>query len=124
MSPMRRTIETAFHIFKDHPNFKNMKFKVNPLIREKILIGGDYPVFNSFKTIKEEYQPLFESHGSSIEIDEAVFSPSQDDATKPWYFKALDEGLKQRVVDGYGEASKDEAGFNLVLTEALEDGFP
>lgn len=55
MSPMRRTIETAFHIFKDHPNFKNIKFKINSVIREKVLIAGDFPVFDSCKMIKEEY---------------------------------------------------------------------
>ena len=36
VSPLRRTMETAYYVFKDHPNFKGMKVVVEPLIREKI----------------------------------------------------------------------------------------
>lgn len=47
ISPMRRTLETAFYIFKDHSNFKTMQFIVNPDLREKITITGDVPLNNS-----------------------------------------------------------------------------
>jgi broad specificity phosphatase PhoE len=30
VSPLRRTIETAYWIFKDHPNFSNIKFILKP----------------------------------------------------------------------------------------------
>ena len=36
VSPLRRTMETAYYVFKDHPNFKKMKVVVEPIIREKI----------------------------------------------------------------------------------------
>jgi hypothetical protein len=36
VSPLRRTMETAYYVFKDHPNFKKMKIVVEPIIREKI----------------------------------------------------------------------------------------
>ena len=36
VSPLRRTMETAYYIFKDHPNWKTMEVIVEPIIREKI----------------------------------------------------------------------------------------
>ena len=39
-------METAYHIFKDHPNFNKIKFTLAPEIREKIGISGDIPLSN------------------------------------------------------------------------------
>lgn len=33
-SPLKRAIETAYLVFKDHPNFKNMTFLLDPDLRE------------------------------------------------------------------------------------------
>ena len=43
ISPLRRAIETAYFMFKDHPNFKNIKFIIHPIIRENIMTAGDIP---------------------------------------------------------------------------------
>jgi len=43
VSPLRRTIATAYYVFKEHPNFKNMKFILAPLAREALLGAGDIP---------------------------------------------------------------------------------
>jgi hypothetical protein len=51
MSPMRRAVETAFYSFKNHPNLKNIRFYVEPLIREKITVAADLPVWNSYKML-------------------------------------------------------------------------
>ena len=59
MSPLRRTVETAYYIFKDHPQIKGMKFIVEPRIREKILIGPDAPDWNSYEVNKNEYVKMF-----------------------------------------------------------------
>lgn len=59
VSPLRRTLDTAYHIFKSHPNFAQIKFIVEPLIREKIMIGSDIPSFNSKQMILKEYKDLF-----------------------------------------------------------------
>jgi hypothetical protein len=44
---MRRTLETAYHTFKEHPNFNQMQVVLNPDIREKITITGDVPLANA-----------------------------------------------------------------------------
>jgi hypothetical protein len=40
---MRRALETAYHIFSSHQNFKKIRFKVHPLLREKMRVGADVP---------------------------------------------------------------------------------
>jgi len=58
---MRRTLETAYHTFKNHKNFNQMEIILNPLLREKITISGDIPLRNKefLKQLKDIYQPLF-----------------------------------------------------------------
>jgi hypothetical protein len=43
ISPLRRALETAYYMFKDHPNFENIKFIVHPMMRENIMTTGDLP---------------------------------------------------------------------------------
>ena len=61
VSPLRRTIETAYHIFKDHPDFANLKVILHPILREKICVSGDVPLSNEdfSQQLKDVYQPLF-----------------------------------------------------------------
>ena len=61
-------METAFYIFKDHPNIKGMKFVVEPMIREKIMIGSDMPSFNSYQTVVQEYKKMFEEVGATLDL--------------------------------------------------------
>ena len=34
VSPMKRALETAYHMFKNHPNFKKIEFIVVPKLKE------------------------------------------------------------------------------------------
>jgi len=111
MSPMRRCIETAYYMFKDHPNFKEMVFKVNPLLRAKINMGADIPVFDSCEMIKHEYLPLFEREGVKFEFSEEAMSPDAKFPSRPWYFKSLDAGFQKRITGNWFDASEDEVGF-------------
>lgn len=40
VSPMRRTLQTAYCIFKEHPNFASIKFIVAPHARESLLAAA------------------------------------------------------------------------------------
>ena len=74
VSPMRRCIETAFHMFKGHPKINGMRFVVHPLCRERICISSDICVFNSAAMIKHEYVAMFAVIGAVLDlslIDEA-----------------------------------------------------
>jgi hypothetical protein len=43
VSPLRRSMETAHEMFKDHPNFENIQFIIHPMLRENIMTAGDIP---------------------------------------------------------------------------------
>ena len=46
VSPLRRTLETAYWIFKDHPNFAKMEVVMHPMLRERMNTAGDIPLKN------------------------------------------------------------------------------
>ena len=41
VSPLIRSIQTAYHLFKDHPNFASIKFVIVPKAREEFLSTDD-----------------------------------------------------------------------------------
>lgn len=84
---MRRTLETAYYMFNEHPNFRNMRFIVCPLIREKIGISGDIPLSNYelSKQLDSVYKPMF---GGRLETDLIDSLLSKDE---PWYFDSLSD---------------------------------
>ena len=57
ISPLRRAIETAYYMFKDHPNFKNIEFIVHPLVRENIMTTSDIPdsIDNTLKNYAQRF---------------------------------------------------------------------
>lgn len=57
VSPLRRALETAYFMFKDHPNFKTIKFVVHPHIREPITMPSDLP--DDMEQIVNDYRPFF-----------------------------------------------------------------
>ena len=43
VSPMQRTLQTAYQVFKDHPNFENIKFVLVPDLKEHLKCTCDIP---------------------------------------------------------------------------------
>lgn len=43
VSPMKRALLTAYHVFRNHPNFDSIKFVVVPQMREKLKSVWDIP---------------------------------------------------------------------------------
>ena len=43
VSPLRRTMQTAYYLLKDRPDFANILFIVEPLCREHLHTSGDVP---------------------------------------------------------------------------------
>jgi len=84
VSPLRRTLETAYYTFKDHPNFKQLQFIVHPQLREKITISGDVPLPNDrlLDELASTYRPMFEGRLNTVYLDE-ILARNMDE---PWYF--------------------------------------
>ena len=57
VSPLRRALETAYFMFKDHPNFKTIQFVVHPHIREPISMPSDLP--DDMEKVVNDYRPFF-----------------------------------------------------------------
>ena len=45
ISPLRRTLQTSFHLFKNSPFLDQMTFFVHPMIREKLGYAGEIPLY-------------------------------------------------------------------------------
>ena len=90
-------METAYWVFRRHPNFKEIRFVVEPLLREKIIVAADMPSFDSFKVITEEYLPLWEELGGKLEYSKEELSPNPETEWQPWYWNSLNETFQKRI---------------------------
>ena len=57
ISPMRRAMQTAYHLLKSHPQFATIKFVVEPLCRENIHGTCDIP--STYSEMRQFAQSLF-----------------------------------------------------------------
>ena len=89
VSPLRRTIETTYYTFRNHPNWKTMDIILHPLLREKIGISGDVPLPNQQLklAINQIYQPWFEGRLNTQLLDSKLATQTD----KPWYLDSLFE---------------------------------
>ena len=53
VSPLMRAVETAYYVFKDHPNFASCKFILDPVLRERCDCNCSIP--NSLDCLKEKF---------------------------------------------------------------------
>ena len=95
VSPLRRALQTAYHTFKNHPNFENIQFILVPKLREAIDTSWDIPL-NIQDTVKE-FQKKFKNF-SFAEIEKYGDIPhyflidiNQDFAKKILSLKVADE---------------------------------
>jgi hypothetical protein len=57
VSPMRRAMQTAHGLLKDHPRFNELKFIIVPFIREHLHTSGDIP--GTYERTVEDAKRLF-----------------------------------------------------------------
>ena len=55
---MRRTLQTAALLFKNHPNRQKIKFIVNPLLRENLCCSCDIP-HHDFEEVLSKFASEF-----------------------------------------------------------------
>ena len=86
-------METAFHVFKEHPNWGKMEFILAPLIREKIGITGDIPLANHewLAAYDFVYRDMFEG-----KLDCSLLEPLLCRKV-PWYFETLLPETQRRI---------------------------
>lgn len=111
VSPLRRAIETTLHIFKDHPNFLNMKFVIHPHIRENIMTAGDIP--GDINKLVERFSLEFPSLNTSFFPRD--FEGKIDEL---YYTRDMTPELSERIAG----LSKQQA--DLILCQEIKETFP
>ena len=78
-------METAYHIFKNHPNFDKIDFILAPEIREKIGISGDIPLSNVewLRAYDCMYKDMFKGKLDLTQMRSLL------NRKQPWYFESL-----------------------------------
>jgi hypothetical protein len=90
---MRRTMETCYYMFNQHPNWKEMKFVLHPLLREKIGISGDVPLPNDRLKYELEhmYQPMLNDRLDTTYMDKLLEGESA------WYMDSLYDDTNRQL---------------------------
>lgn len=116
VSPLLRAIETAYEVFKEHPNFENIKFILLPKLREALDTTSDIPI-NILDTI-EEYKGKFKN------FDWTRIYKYPD---IPHYFLTDIPGeVSRSVMANKTPDTKDPLGSNAfeLLLEAIDQNYP
>ena len=65
VSPLLRTILTAIHLFKNHPQKGEIKFVLVPLLKESL--DSTYSTNKRLDKLKETIEPLIKEHGLNFD---------------------------------------------------------
>ena len=87
ISPLRRALQSAYFVFKDHPNFKNVKVILVPDLRESLQCTEDIPAPLD-KTI-ETFNELFPNFDYSL-LDYDMSKSNKD----LWFLENLPDKQK------------------------------
>ena len=111
ISPLRRAMQTAYHTFKEHPNFKSIRFIIVPLLREIMNLASGIPY--SIDKVIEEFSLLFPI------LDTSLFDKYED---KLHYFLYdSDQKLKEEILGKLEKKEDDVIGtnaFDLLLEKS------
>jgi len=89
VSPLRRGVETAYEIFREHPNFDIIEFVLVPEVKEMLMVAGDLP--DDIDTTIETYGPLF-PRGLDFTLIQRYHHP------RLWYAYELGEAGRNEVL--------------------------
>lgn len=109
-------METAFHTFKDHANFKSgkMKFILHPMLRELFSMSCDVPLENAqFKDcLENKYKPMFNGMLDTSLMDQIL--EESDKLEKPWFALHVEKAMEI------------ESGANFVehMNQKMSDLYP
>lgn len=116
VSPLRRTLETAYNVYKTHPNFDKIKFLVVPNLRECLNTSSDIPVHIE-ETIRE-FRELIP------QLDFSLFDEFED---RPHYFlEAMHAEVKDKIKSQLVSKDGDSLGSNCqdLILEMVQAAFP
>jgi broad specificity phosphatase PhoE len=84
VSPLRRALQTAYLVFRRHPNFGNIRFIVHPLLRENMHTVCDIP--EDFDVAIRDYREWIPKLDLSLMLSDSL--PTSTVETY-WYLRHL-----------------------------------
>lgn len=103
VSPLRRAIETAYNVFKTHPDFDQIKFVLVPDMRESMNIVGDMPI--NIDELVREYREHIPN------LDDSEIDKCKD--RRHWFLDNLMPDFVHKVHSKIMEKKDDPCGSNL-----------
>lgn len=116
VSPLRRALQTAHEVFKNHPDFSAINFVILPQLREFLNCTHDIPT--NIEEIINQYKMYFDK------LDTSLFDDFED---KLHYFlEDLDEDKKILIKEKLQPKEGDTLGSNAfdVIIEIFKESFP
>lgn len=116
MSPLRRAVETAYHMFKTHPSFDKIQFIIVPYMREAVDTVWDIPV--NIQDIIDEYKLKFKN------LDTSLFKSYRDPAH--FYLRDIDQEWAKDILATKVEDKSDPWGSNAaeLVWEHINEHYP
>lgn len=102
MSPLRRSLETAYNIYKAHPDFDRIRFIILPSIRESLNTSSDLP--SDIDSIVSEYKEVFPR------LDSSLLNDYKD--RKHFFIEDLQTELSERMTSNLKHDEDDQLGSN------------
>ncbi|CDW74856.1 UNKNOWN [Stylonychia lemnae] len=113
ISPLRRALQTAYLLFKEHPQFSKIHFVVHPLLRENTHTVCDIP--ESLESVKAEYLTKIPNLDFSL-IGESL----SDDQKKIWYFYDYQEPVRSYLLSRYEQEQETKDEKQIMLEEIIK----
>lgn len=102
VSPLRRTLETAYLVYSTHPDFDKIRFVVMPIIRESLNTSSDIP--SDIHQIIEEFRELIPN------LDDSMLEEYKD--KKHYFIEDMQCDVKDVIKSELGEEDEDPLGSN------------
>ena len=84
VSPMIRALQTAYLVFREHENFKNIEFKIEPYLREGLWVSCDIP--SDIRPVLENFGKLFEK----FDVDKLLTEKGSEPRLELWFLEHLE----------------------------------
>jgi hypothetical protein len=102
VSPLRRSLETAYHVYKDHSDFESIRFIILPSIRESLNTSSDIP--SDIDSIISEFKEVFPR------LDSSLLDDCED--RKHYFIKDLQSDVSEVMTSDLKDDENDQLGSN------------
>ena len=102
VSPMRRTLETAYHTYKTHPDFERIRFVLLPTVRESLNTSSDFP--SDVDELITEFREVLPNLDTSLMEDY--------DDRKHYFIEDLQPDIRDKIKAELEEDEDDPLGSN------------